>query len=137
MVIFRCLLIKKPLLLNHYYHSSPSLNNQTKPLQMKQLNLVKTSLKLSKWYSRQLRFVLNNYVLMDGPDSIINLVVYRITYIGSYPSAHESSSGLLIWLVGPTLLTCQLIGLWHACLLCMLMSWLCNDDIILCFVSTI
>jgi len=60
---------------------------------------------------------------MSGSDSISNSVARRISYTGSYPSARGSAPTqlgstqlglcLMTWLVGPTMLTCQLTGRCH------------------------
>jgi hypothetical protein len=55
---------------------------------------------------------------MSGSDSISNSVARRISYTGSYPSARGSAPTqlglcMMTWLVGPTMLTCQLTGRLH------------------------
>jgi hypothetical protein len=102
---------------------------------------------------------------MNGLDSISNPV--GISYTGSYPLACSSAqtylgssrlgstqlgSRLMAWLVGPTVMTCQLIGRWHgwwaplwwrvnwlvagmACQLCMLTTQLCHANVTLIWVS--
>ena len=60
---------------------------------------------------------------MNGPDSISDPVARRISYTGSYPSARGSAptrlgssrlgARLMMWQVGPAVLTCQPRGSSH------------------------
>ena len=51
---------------------------------------------------------------MNSPDSISDPVARTISYTGSYTSlAARLGSRLMTWLVGPTVLTCQMTGWWH------------------------
>jgi len=92
-------------------------------------------MKSSKSHFRRLRFDQNNSGLMNGPDSISDPVARRLRCIESSPSARGSarltmarlSSRLMMWQVGPPVLTCQLTGCW----LCMMMSHLHQVDVIL------
>jgi len=62
---------------------------------------------------------------MSGPDSISDPVARRISYTGSFPSAHGSArlnsarlgSRLVTWQVGPNVLMCQLTGRWYGMLI--------------------